>query len=134
MFVPKKEVLRLEIDFSKPVNQVVGAIELGQLPDNFVIQKVFAQKLATLTSTGAATILVGNVADADGMVAADVRAQTTGNVVVGKGALVYNSVDKEFIDVPVLAADAILKATVAVAAITAGKIAVYVEGFYATSH
>jgi hypothetical protein len=134
MFIGKLETLRLELDFSKSDNQVLGAIEMGDLPDNFVIQSVSAQRIGTLTSSGSATILIGNAADADGYVAADVRAQTDKNVVRGKGALVWDSTDKHPVEYPVLEANKAVKATVATAAITAGKIAVYLTGFYATQH
>lgn len=118
--VPQIACLLFLKDFSLEPQAAVGVVDLGELPQGFVVESVYVQELAALTAT--TTIKVGPTADDDGfMIAADPAA-------IQKGAGALLGADNADVDY-VVAADQKLLITTAVAAAVAGKIAVFVKGF-----
>lgn len=124
LFTPALLVLKYVYDFSLNPQSVVGVVDLGDLPEGFVVQSVSTQEVDTVTAT--TTIKTGPTADDDGFnVAADLS-----GVVRGEGALVYNSVDKRPLEYVVAASQKMLLTT-AVAPAVAGKVAIFVQGYQA---
>lgn len=114
-----KHLVVATYDFAKH-GGAVGDITLDDavLPDNAIITKVFFDVLTAPTSGGAATVAF-KVASAGDLKAATAIASWTG-LVDGVPADTAATMIK-------LSADQLVKATVAVAALTAGKIKVCIE-------
>ena len=129
-FDGEHKVLRYEHDFALE-NKAIGAHVLANLPENFVVRSISAKTEGTLTGT--ATLVIGEDGggDADGYHTDIIAGQANGKVVVGEGALLYNSTDKRPLQHLVAAAKDGLQITVGTAAIVAGKLVVYVEGYQA---
>lgn len=122
MTTPSLAVLHYIYDFSLNPQDAVGEVDLGELPENFIVDSVYTQVLTEVTAT--TTIAVGPTADPDGFVAATDLA----GIQRGAGALL--AADADSID-HVLPAAQNLLLTTAVAAAVAGKVAVFVKGFQA---
>lgn len=120
---PSSGVLKYTYDFSLAPQSVVGVVDLGELPENFIVESVYIQELVAVTAT--TTIKAGPTADDDGFcLAADITAAP----VKGVGAL--QAADAADIDYVVPAAQSLLLTTAVAPAIT-GKVVVMVKGFQA---
>lgn len=121
------KVLKFTWDFS--VNGgAVGAIELGSLPENYVITKgTYVVKTAPV---GGGTIVIGQTGgDTDGF-NTDMDAYAVNAVGNLKGALIWDSTDKHMIPY-YTNSNQLVSILVATTAYTAGKIEFYFEGYQA---
>lgn len=126
LMTPELLVLKFTHDFSLAQQAAVGVVDLGDIPENFVVQSVSVQEITAVTAS--TTIKVGPTAsDAGFCVAADLPALA---VTRGEGALVYNGTDKRPIEYIVAASQKLLVTTAVAAAVT-GKIAIFVQGYQA---
>jgi hypothetical protein len=125
----KKGVLHCRYDFAQqggavgPVSlfdPLVGPSEAAHLPAGAIITKAMLQVLTSVTSGGAATVALTT-----GEVAADLLAATAKATLVA--GLLDGKPDGTAAKSVVLTAERTLQATIAVAALTAGKIDVFVE-------
>ena len=95
----------------------VSSITLGTLPDKAIVTGGHAEVEAAVTSSGSATVALGLVANTDAFVAA-----------TAKGSLTLNTVLATSNDLPLkMSGDTPVLATIATAALTAGKINLFVE-------
>jgi hypothetical protein len=127
LFNPELTVLKYEYDFSVNPQSGVGAVNLGNLPDEFVVQSVRCKVVGTLTATTTIALGEDGGGDADGYLqAVDPAATQRGN-----GALVYDATagDDHFIEHVVDATKDGIVLTTAVAAAIAGKVIVYFQGY-----
>lgn len=129
-FSGESRVIRIEHDFSLE-NKAIGAHVLADLPTNFVIESVHAQTVGTLTAGASLTIGEDGGGVAAGYCADIIAGQADLKVQRGEGSLLYNSTDKRPLTYPVVSTKDGLQITIASAAITAGKLIVYVKGFQA---
>jgi len=113
-------VLRFEYDFDL-VGGAIGTFALGNLPDGFVVSDVDVLVETALVGVGA-VVEFGNDADQDGYIA-DIGAAAIG-FTAGAGALLTG---KHL----VLAADDSIDMEVGTAALTAGKLSIFVRGYQA---
>jgi hypothetical protein len=120
--IPTLCVLHFIKDFTLEPQAAVGVVDLGALPENFVVDSVYVQELSALTA--GTTIKVGPTADDDGYLAAVDPAA----IQKGVGALL--GADAADVDA-VLAANQKLLLTTAVNPAVAGKIAILIKGFQA---
>lgn len=116
---PSVACLKYIYDFDLNPQAGVGAVDVGDLPQNFVVESVYVQQLKDVTAT--TTIAVGPTADPDGFLAAVDLAATQ------KGAGALQAADADDIDY-VVPADQKLLLTTAVAAAVTGQVAVIVKG------
>ncbi|EKU98033.1 hypothetical protein Lepto7375DRAFT_7292 [Leptolyngbya sp. PCC 7375] len=94
----------------------VGTLTLpAEIPDNAIITDAYVDVLVDLTSGGSATVAIGLNTTTD-ILAATAIASVTGVVVAKQGADAFK-----------LTADRKLQVTIATAALTAGKMAIYVK-------
>ena len=136
-----KSLMAFEYDFSVD-GGAIGAIPLRQtagiaLAAGVRITDVYVVASDLLTSDGSATVTVGNTTAAAGYMA-DIFALVSGagkaSVRAGEvvGDLIFDDTnDHQILYSPLVAADLDLNLTVAVAALTAGKLKVFVEYFAA---
>lgn len=117
------ETLRFEYDFDVQ-GGAIGTIVLGTLPDNFVMTEVYHVVETLLESAGTPVVEFGNDADQDGFVP-DIGLAVAGETEKSAGALVTGGAHL------VLAADDSMDMEIGTAALTAGKLAIYVRGFQA---
>jgi hypothetical protein len=117
------QVLKYEYDFDTD-GGAIGAINLGDLPDNFMVLGMTLQKEVALTSGGVPTLTIGEdgAGDADGYFA-DFGASLAVGAIKGAGALISD--DFHLVD---SALDG-LQFTIGANALTAGKFTVYVHGY-----
>jgi hypothetical protein len=95
----------------------ISSITLGQLPDKAVVTGGHIEVETAVTSGGSATVAFGIVANTDAFVAA-----------TGKATLVLNYVAATSNDLPLkMSGDTPVLATIATAALTAGKIHLFVQ-------
>jgi len=113
-------------DFAE-LGGAVGAIALGDLPDNFIVTEMFLHIDTTITSGGTPTIVIGEDGggDADGYFANFFGTPSAGTALKDGGALLSDGVHK------VASAQDGLTITVGTAALTAGVFRVFVRGFQA---
>lgn len=124
-------VHRLTYDFAVH-GGAVGTIALGNLPDNFIIDKVIAHVETALVGGGTFVLGEDGGGNASGYFL-DMDALAAGAVYVGTGALVFTSPltaaeignDKPYL---VAAAKDGVQVTIATTAYTAGKISFYFSG------
>lgn len=121
----EKNVVKCVYDFSVGGGDV-GDIELKDmdgksvvLPDNAIVTHAFAHILTTCTSGGAATVAVKSEGAGDIMAATAVASLTAGAFIDGVPANTAATVK-------LMSADRTVKATIAVAALTAGKLNVFI--------
>lgn len=119
---PALLVLHFIKDFTLEPQAAVGAVDLGDLPENFIVDSVYMQELADVTA--GTTIAVGPTASPAGFVAAVAPA----GIQKGAGALL--GADAADTDYVVPAAQKLL-ITTAVNPAVVGKVAVFVKGFQA---
>lgn len=138
----KGERIRKEFTWSFSVDGgSVGTITLGAddfggdtFPEGFVVEKVGADVLTAVTSGGTPTVTLGNTGDPDGYMA-DIWAeiQAVGAVRSGEvaGALVWDDTNDHEIDYYInsTANNQNLVMVIGTAALTAGKIRFWVEGY-----
>lgn len=105
----------------------VGTIDLGNLPNNFVVEKMDIYAETALTGGGTCTLgNDGGSADADGY-ATDMDGLSEGSLTRASGALLDNS-GAALSHLVESAADGVV-VTVATAAYTAGKLHFYFSGY-----
>jgi hypothetical protein len=122
LYKAEAQVLHYSVDFVANPQSAVGAVNLGELPEGFVVQSVTVKEESALTAS--ATVKVGPTSDDDGFVVAiDIASQKR-----GEGVLVYEATDKRPLE-HVVAASQDLILTTAVAAAVAGKLSVFVQGY-----
>jgi hypothetical protein len=122
LFKPELTVLHYEYSFLENPQAAVGVVDLGHLPEDFVVQSVSVRQDSALTAT--TTVKVGPTVDDDGyLVAVDPAA-----IQRGAGALLYDAADKHYNEA-VVGVDQKLLVTTAVAACVTGKLSVYVQGY-----
>lgn len=138
----KGQLIRKEFTWNYAVDGgAVSTITLGAddfggdtLPEGFVVTKVGADVLTAVTSAGTPTVVLGNTGDPDGYMA-DIWAeiQAVGAVRSGEvaGALIWDDTNDHEIDYYVngTANNQNLILTIGTAALTAGKIRFFVEGY-----
>lgn len=131
----KKHLLKFTYDFSKD-GGAVGAIALSPQPndigDNYVVLGAYVHVIEALTSGGSATVTLGNTTDADGYMEDFFSLGAAGKVVVSgevAGALLWDDTNDHALayNVGTAAANKDLNLTVGTAALTAGKLSVYLE-------
>lgn len=120
----QKGCLRCTYDFAVQ-GGAVGTVDLvdpdgndATLPDNAIITRVFIDEVTNVTSGGAATIAIGANTTTD-LLGATAIASFTGIIAGVPDDAVGNMVK--------LTADRTLTATIATAAVTAGKLEIFVE-------
>lgn len=133
----EKQLVKFEYDFAVD-GGAISAIALRQeigvdLVAGMQITDMYVVAENLVTSAGTPTMVIGNTTDADGYFA-DIFALVSGSgkasLRVGEvaGALLYDDTnDHRILYAPLVAADLDLNLTVGTAALTAGKLAVYVE-------
>jgi hypothetical protein len=114
-------VLRFGYDFDED-GGAIGTFALGDLPEDFVVESCDVAVETALTSGGTPVVEFGNDADQNGYIA-DIGAASAG-LVEGAGALLTG---KHL----VLSSDDSVDMEVGTAALTAGKLSVYVRGYQA---
>ena len=107
-----------DLTLVKDINAPLTTDNYAVLPDNAIITKVWIDVLTAPTSGGAATVALKSQSAAD-LLAATAIASITGILAGVPDDAVANMIK--------LTADRTVKATVAVAALTAGKFNVYIE-------
>lgn len=129
----EKKLARFDYDFAVD-GGAVGAIDfrpnITSLESGMVVTDIYVYIEAALTSDGSATATIGN-ADPDGFFADIFALGTLNNVVrVGEvaGALMYDDTNDHLLAYRI-SSDTDLQLNVGVAALTAGKIQVFVEYF-----
>lgn len=109
-FTAKYVVEEVTYDFSKDAG-ATGALDLFTAKQDLVIHKVVAKLKAACTSSGSATVGVGKSGDAAGLMAATAVASLTLGAVIDSKIGGYK-----------LASGEVMQQTIAVAALTAGKV------------
>ena len=119
------KVVKMTWDFADQ-GGAVGTIALGDLPSNFVVQKM--DIYCETAPVGGGTITVGDAGDTDGY-HGDMDALSAATLTRASGALIYDSTDDHDISYVVPAADDGVVLEIATTAYTAGKIHFYFTGF-----
>jgi hypothetical protein len=134
MLQNEKQLARFDYDFAKQ-GGALGAIALAAnikaLAAGMVITDMYIYVEKALTSAGAHTVTLGNL-DADGFFVDFAALAAADNSVIRAGqlagALLWDNANDAMLAYRV-AADLLLNLTVGTAALTAGKLQVYVEYF-----
>lgn len=131
----QKSLLRFEYDFDKD-GGAIGAIPLRAdvtgLKAGMLITDAYVVVESAITSGGTPTMILGNTTDDDGYFA-DFFASVSGSAAglrAGEvaGALIWDDTnDHHILYAPAVADDLDLNITVGTAALTAGKLSVYLE-------
>jgi hypothetical protein len=144
MFKNQMHVQEYVYDFAVD-GGAVGAIDLSAkagmnlIPTGAVVQHVGAKVITACTSGGSATVAWGPSADADGYsgaakAVASLTANAAFNEAMGAGALLWDDTnDAALYQVVTGSTYADFKMTIGTAALTAGKIAFWVEYFMPNS-
>ena len=105
--------LRVVYDFSKDAG-AIGTIDLFEAKSDIVLTGFHAVVKTAVTSAGAATVEAGYTGDTDGLMTAKLQAALTANTVVPE--------DGAFAGARRIAAGDKITQTIAVAALTAGRV------------
>lgn len=126
LWVGEIKTLVFEYDFAV-LGGAVSAINLGNLPDGFIVTGMHLHVDTTITSGGTPTIVIGEDGggDADGYFADFFGTPSANTALKGGGALVSDGVHR------VDSAKDGVTVTIGTAALTAGKFRVFASGFQA---
>lgn len=123
-WIPELKNLEYKYDFSVH-GGAIGAISLGNLPDDFIVTEMYVVIDTTITSGGTPTIVIGEdgAGDADGYFADFFGTPTAGVALKGGGALISDGVH-----IVASAKDGIA-VTIGTATLLTGVFRVIVRGF-----
>lgn len=132
----EKQYLRYTYDFSRDggaVSAIALTPDANSIGNNFVVTDVIVHVETALTSGGSASVTIGNTTDPDGYMT-DIFSLVGSNGAVVRagevaGALIWDDTNDHLLayNVGSTAANQNLLLTVGTAALTAGKLSVYLE-------
>lgn len=122
-----KELVHVVLDAS--VDGSLGAKDLVKFAKDTIIHEAWYEVETALASAGAATVIVGDADDADGLLVSKLHTALTADYVSeddDKGAYLLDATNKNKLRKK-LAAEKTVQATIGTAALTAGKVHYYFE-------
>ena len=140
MGYPRNEDFKLEYDYDfstqgGAVSSITLSSDVNALEEGVIVKRVMVVVKTAFTSGGTPTVTLGNTGDTDGYMADIYALGTAGNVINSgqvAGALIWDDTNDHEIWYPIdsTANNQNLVLTIGTAALTAGKLEIYLECSY----